>query len=151
MTQSDCIAKYGPIVAGEWAQEEAHCILIDLPSYVCSSVINTATGKLWAHIYLNQDMADPLLNALSKAKTRGCLSEIKTFDGCSNVRMIRGSTDLWSAHSWGMAVDFNAKQMPLGSLSKWSAELVQCFVEEGFVNGAEFSRLDPQHFSLAGF
>jgi hypothetical protein len=73
---------------------------------------------------------------------------IKTFDGSFVIRNVRGGTQP-SLHSWGLALDFNAALLPLGSLARFDERVIACFAREGFFNGANFNhRKDPQHFQF---
>jgi len=81
-----------------------------------------------------------------------CGQFIHTYDGCYNYRPVRGGTHL-SLHSWGLAIDLNAAQNPLGSTdrTKQAPELVACFKKHGFWWGADYHhRTDPMHFQRAG-
>jgi len=150
MTHAECAAKYGPIVDGHWADEAKHCILVKLPRYVSTRVVNTLTGRPWTHVYVNRDMAKELLLALELLVLRGCIDELKTFDGCLNIRTIRGR-NVESSHAYAMAIDLNAAENPLGAASSLSADFVRCFTDAGFVWGGTFERIDAQHFSMTGF
>ncbi len=75
---------------------------------------------------------------------------INTYDGCFNIRLVRGGTKP-SIHSWGLAIDVNANDFPLGSHSKQNMDLVNAFVDNGFFPGQQFKhRPDPMHFQLTG-
>lgn len=88
----------------------------------------------------------------------GLLDRLKTFDGALNVRMKRGyekSVDLsnLSTHSFGAAIDLNAKWNPLGHDTKPGAEgaldeLVPIARESGFVWGGDWKRPDKMHFEV---
>jgi len=151
VTRIECANKYGAIVDWKWADESKHCVLVKVPEPFCKTVTNSMTGRPWQTIYCNRDMVRPLFRALSRVHESGRAFEIKTFDGCFNIRMVRGEKTLWSAHAWALACDFNALQNPLGRKGKWSDTLVKCFQAEGFAYGGNFSREDPMHLSYAGF
>jgi len=151
ITQAECIERYGAIVGNQWIGEVDWCILIPVPKQVREAVINSATGREWSHVYCNKDMVAPLIAALNNLIKRDRLFELKTFAGCFNIRKIRGSMHSWSAHSWAMAIDFNAKQNPLGAEPVWSGEFMRCFTDAGFISGAHFSRKDGMHWTLTGF
>lgn len=110
----------------------------------------TCLGKKISRIICNKDMHAPLARAFELAKIAGVAHELKTFDGCFNVRWVRGRPGVPSFHSFGVAIDLNAAENPLGGASKLSPVLVDCFKVAGFDWGGDFkSRTDPQHFQLA--
>lgn len=160
LTRAECASKYGPIIEGfdskgssflYWPQEREHCVVIKIPPPICFAVKNQMSGRRWTRCYINRDMAKPLLAALKNVVDRDCLSELKTFDGCFNIRMVRGETRLLSAHSWGLAIDLNASINPMGHRSCWTKDFVECFTDEGFTWGGNYWRIDAQHFSWVGF
>jgi len=148
---SDIEKKYGPIVGSQWPQEVMWCESIVVPEPFCWNVVNTLAKRPWIRSYVNKDAKAPLLQALAYLVERKLWNELKTFDGCYNVRKERGRPLLQSAHSWAMAFDFNAEQNPLGGPSQFSDEFVKCFTDAGFYWGGDFQRPDPQHFTLLGF
>lgn len=72
---------------------------------------------------------------------------LETFDGCYALRYIRGGKEL-STHSWGIAVDHNAKTNLLGADGDMSSSVVEIFESEGFYWGGRFKRKDPMHFEF---
>lgn len=85
-------------------------------------------------------------HALEKAGLHG---EIKTFNGSYELRNIRGSESVLSVHSWGAAIDLNAKDNPLGSSGHWSKKFVKTMAKYGICCGQLWSvRKDPMHFSM---
>lgn len=99
-------------------------------------------------IYCNRDLVEPLTRALTLIITRGRESEIKTWDGCFNIRRKRSGSSP-SLHSWGLAVDLNASWNRLGQKSTQDPRLVACFKESGFDWGGDWSTPDAMHFQLA--
>lgn len=76
-------------------------------------------------------------------------TEIKTFDGCFNIRLVRGSKSVYSIHSWGCAIDLNAADNPLASAGKWSADFISVMVNSNIYCGQNWlGRKDPMHFAL---
>lgn len=76
------------------------------------------------------------------------LGLIQSYDGCYVVRDIRGSAAP-SLHSWGLAIDLNAAQYPLGSLDRQPHALTVLFEAQGFFYGGDFyNRKDPMHYQL---
>ena len=96
-------------------------------------------------------MAPKLHNVWQKMSDLGKLNVFKTFNGCRVNRLVRGSTTHKSLHSWGLAIDINADDFPLGSLSRQDHDLTQAFEEQGFWYGGDYhGRKDPMHYQFAG-
>lgn len=148
MTLEEAKAKYGEISLGVWPNERKFCSIVPVPQEIGRTWIKSGTGNPVDHVYCNNDMKGPLLKALENIKERGLISELKTFDGCYIVRDVRGMPGTPSAHSYGLALDINASENPLGSPGSLSPELVQCFLDAGFCWGGHFHRMDPMHFSI---
>jgi len=65
-------------------------------------------------------------------------------------RAIRGRSAP-SNHSWGLAIDIDATQFPLGSRKRLPEWIVEKFREHGFEYGGNWRRRpDPMHFEFAG-
>ena len=95
-------------------------------------------------------MAPKLHNVWQKMSDLGKLDVIKTFDGCYNNRSVRGSAAK-SLHAWGLAIDINAADFPLGSTNRQDHDLTVAFESEGFWYGGDYhGRLDPMHYQYAG-
>lgn len=146
VTSKQCLKKYGePSVNNPWL------ILFDVPTEL-------EIGVIPKRIYCNKDLVSPLTQAFKNLIERGCVQELKTWDGCFNIRKIRGRT-AWSLHSWGLACDMNAFSNPLGmtveqiqakGLVPFSEKYLQCFRDAGFVCGGDWStRPDRMHAELA--
>jgi len=76
---------------------------------------------------------------------------IKTFDGCWNIRKVRGGQSL-SPHAFGIAIDLNAFENPLGSKNyKMDPLIIKVFEEEEFEWGGTWKRLDAMHFQYAKY
>lgn len=126
-------------------------ILWDVPSEL-------EIGVIPKRIYCNKDMVVPLSNAFKKLIDTNCVNELKTWDGCFNIRKKRGLTSM-SLHSWGLAVDMNAFFNPLGltrqqivarGMVPFSEEFLQCFRDSGFDCGADWkNRPDFMHVQLS--
>ena len=98
-------------------------------------------------IYLNSRMVRPLTDALVNIRDRGFQGEVKTWDGCFNVRKKRGAQSP-SLHSWGLAIDINAAWNGFGKTPTMSPGLVKCFTDAGFDWGGTWSKPDGMHFQL---
>lgn len=109
------------------------------------------------NLYLNIDLISPLINTLTLLESKGLHKEIKTFDGIFNVRCIRGYEDpcVLSIHAYGLAIDLNAKDNPLGysqskakkkGLTPFTNEFFDVWRETGWTCGIDFKRKDGMHF-----
>lgn len=151
MTVQEAIDKYGPIVDGKWANEAHWMESFLVPGEFYNHLINTYTGSPTTKIYMNKDMHSPLLLAFKNLKDAGRDRELHSFDGCFVIRSVRGYPNTPSAHSYGLAIDFNAKDNPLGGESSWTDDFVKCFKSAGFYYGGEFHRRDAMHFALVNW
>lgn len=80
---------------------------------------------------------------------RGFWGLLEDFGGCYNCREQRGRTVKSSTHSWGIGIDLNTLQNPLGRKPKMPAEITAIFKEHGFVWGGTWSRPDGMHYQYA--
>lgn len=136
VTSAQCLKKYGqPTNNNPWL------VLWDVPAEL-------EIGALPNRLYCNKDLIAPLSQAFKNIIDRGLIDEVKTFDGCFNIRKIRGASSM-SLHSWAIAVDFNASWNQLGQIPTMSPELVACFTDAGFDWGGNFKRRDGMHVQLA--
>lgn len=106
-------------------------------------------------MYVNLYIIPHLRDTFHLLQDSELLTEIRTFDGCFNIRYIRGSTQVLSIHTWGLAVDFNAKDNPLGltrqecidkGLKPFSEAFFSVWRQTGWVCGIDFNRKDGMHF-----
>ena len=155
MNQDEIVAKYGPIVLDKngnpsFQREKDFMVVVNVEVFNMPWDVS-ASSKYPNHIYMNKDMVPHFAAAMQNIKSRCRTSELKTFDGCFNPRKQRGSNDMWSAHSWGMAIDLNAAENQIGTPGKLSQGFVKCWTDAGFYWGGNFFRKDPMHFSLFPF
>lgn len=103
-------------------------------------------GKPTTRIAMNRDMVAPFAAALANIEENRLLNHIASYDGCFNIRQTRGQ-DTISTHAYGLAIDLNAKDNPLGSAGTMYPGLIKCFTDADFVWGGSFKdRPDPMHF-----
>ncbi len=105
-------------------------------------------GMIPKKIYCNKDMVKPLSMAFKKLIDTKAVNELKTWDGCFNIRNKRGLSS-YSLHSWGIAVDVNAFENGLNQTPKLSKQFVECFTTSGFDWGGTWTRKDGMHFQLS--
>lgn len=123
---------------------ERHMVVWDVPAKLRIKGVP-------ARIYCNKLLVEPLKRAFELIISRGLSDQIRSWDGCFNIRKQRGSWLTMSLHSWGLAIDINASWNGLGKVPTISKELVACFVEAGFEWGGNWKRQDGMHFQLASF
>lgn len=131
----DALKKYG-----EPSEKNPCMVLWDVPS-------NLEIGVIPKRIYCNKDMVGPLTKAFQNLISTGHVKELKTWDGCFNIRKMRGLKSM-SLHSWGIAVDVNAFENGLNATPKLSPGFVKCFTDAGFDWGGTWTRKDGMHFQL---
>jgi hypothetical protein len=145
----EAVSRYGKIEEGIWEDEQKWMAVFTVPNTIFPFLINSATKNPTKHIYLNRDLAEPLATAFNNVIQRSLIIELNTFDGCFNIRDVRGEPGKESCHSYGLAIDFNAATNKLGTEGDIDRELVKCFTDVGFAWGGNFTRKDPMHFSWA--
>jgi len=130
-----CLAKYGA------PEKQSAMVVYDIPTEL-------EVGMIQKKLYCNRDTVIPFRDAITNLINRGFVAELKTFDGCFNIRTQRGATSQ-SLHSWGVAVDVNAATNGLGKKPTLSAGFVKCFTDAGWDWGGPWKRPDGMHFQLA--
>lgn len=141
-------AKYGEIHNGIWGNEARWCQAVPISPDIGANWINTLTGFPVDHIYMNKDIIPNTLIALQNIKEAGLIHELKTFDGCFNIRDIRAAPGTISSHSFAISIDINAGENPLGHPTQFTPAFIRCWVRSGFIWGGNFKRSDPMHFTL---
>lgn len=138
VTSNQCLKKWGDPTIVE--NELKYMTVWDVPNHL-------EIGVIPKKLYCNKLMVDPLIKAFTNILDRNLIKELKTWDGCFNVRRKRGLKSL-SLHSWGIAIDINAAWNGLGKEPTISEELVKCFTDAGFDWGGTWNRKDGMHFQL---
>jgi hypothetical protein len=136
VTPADCLKKYGQPVNGM-----ACLTLWDVPAEI-------EIGVIPKKIYCNKDLIKPLEQAFRNLIERDFVNELVTWDGCFNIRQMRGLNAM-SLHSWAICIDVNAFENGLGADPKLSVGFVKCFTDAGFDWGGGWKRKDGMHFQLA--
>lgn len=139
VTSKQCLAKWGdPTIA---SNESKYMTMWDVPA-------DLEIGTLPNKVYCNKVMINPLSKAFRNIIDRGLIAQVRTWDGCFNVRKKRGASSQ-SLHSWGIAIDINAAWNGFGKKPTMSPELVKCFTDVGFDWGGVWSKPDGMHFQLS--
>lgn len=134
VTSKQALKKYGD------PNNQKNMILWDVPS-------NLEIGVIPKKIYCNKDLVEPLKKAFGSLIRTGHVNELKTWDGCFNIRRKRGLASM-SLHSWGLAIDVNAFENQLNQTPKLSLGFVKCFTDAGFDWGGIWKRKDGMHFQV---
>lgn len=135
VTSKDCFKKYGN------PEQEKFMVFWDVPKEL-------EIGAIPKKVYCNRNMVGPLEQAFKNIIGRGFISELKTWDGCFNIRNKRGGTSA-SLHSWGIAIDINAAWNGFKKKPTMTSGLVKCFTDAGFEWGGAWKNKDGMHFQLA--
>jgi hypothetical protein len=135
VTSQQALKKYGDPTL------EKSMIVWDVPT-------NLEIGVIPKRLYCNKDIVAPLTQAFTNLISTGKVSELKTFDGCFNIRKKRGLSSM-SLHSWGIAIDVNAAWNQLNMVPTLTPGFVKCFTDAGFEWGGTWTRKDGMHFQLA--
>lgn len=134
VTSAQALKKYGDPTL------EKNMVVWDVPTEL-------EIGVIPKKIYCNKDLIKPLEQAFRNLISTGFVKELKTWDGCFNIRKKRGLASM-SLHSWGIAIDVNAAWNGLGKTPVLSAGFVKCFTDAGFDWGGTWTRKDGMHFQL---
>lgn len=89
--------------------------------------------------------------ALSDLEHDGLASEIRTFGTTAYRHILNRANKPLSLHSYGIAVDINARENPYGQReSLLHPEIVKVFEQHGFRWGGYWRTPDPMHFEYKG-
>ncbi|MDX6246040.1 MAG: hypothetical protein QOE76_3763 [Frankiales bacterium] len=118
--------------------------------------IRTVTVPQLGQVQCNKAILPDLIAAMKEVTSRGLGSIVHTADfqregGCFNPRITRFSDGgSLSTHSWGIAVDINVDDNPLGAKPKQDPRLVSIMAAHGFTWGGRWLRPDGAHFEWTG-
>lgn len=158
-TQLQLVQKFGnPMLPAQRKDFESRFMRVwEAPDFIRQNI-----PLIPPRIYMNIHMHASFTNVLIQLIERGLHKEIKSFDGCFNVRYMRGSKTMLSRHSWGLAVDMNAAWNPLIRISEparradlrkkhvqWTEHFLQVWRNNGFICGADWMKsIDGMHFEF---
>lgn len=117
--------------------------------------IAEAIPCLGTALYCNKGIVEPLERTYRDLIAKGLHTEIYSNDQCFCIRAIRGVPGRLSTHSWGMAIDLNPADNPLGlsraeaekkGLTPFTEPFIQVWRNNGWLCGADFTRKDLMHF-----
>ena len=139
ITAAQCLGRYGD------PSLQTSVTLWDVPSHL-------EIGVIPKRIYCNRDLIAPLTQAFETLIQRGLVAELRTWDGCFNIRKTRSAgSNSFSLHSWGLAVDVNAAWNGYGAKPTLSPAFVEAWEASGFSWGGRWTHPDGMHFQLAEF
>jgi hypothetical protein len=117
-----------------------------------SQHITKKTVPLLGEVTCHRTMLPQLEGALTEIRDSGLSASIKPgqYGGCYAPRFIQrdGSKPL-SMHAWGLAVDINVADNPVGSRPNLDPQVVAIMEKWGFRWGGRWSPPDGHHFELA--
>src|SRR5689334_9013234 len=155
LTSLDFYKKYGHPNSDAFKK---NLVMWDVPA-------NLEVGVVPKKIYCLKDFVEPFSKGVQNVIDRGFIHMWHTWDGCYNVRPIRGYEGKYGAlmkageieeaikylsiHSFGGAFDMNAFENGLGKTPNLPMSFVVCFTDAGFDWGGNFKRKDGMHFQLS--
>jgi hypothetical protein len=129
--------------------EKDHIVILEMP------VLKNTPPYYTSRIKVHQKVARQFENLFTDWENEGLMDLILSYDGSFNPRMIRGTDNKLSSHSYGIAIDINASWnspgiIPPGSQITGSVrKLVETANRNGFFWGGHFKRYDGMHFEIA--
>jgi hypothetical protein len=144
LMQNQLVSKFG------YPKEGASYLkVIDLREFSSQlTQVKGFEGNQWGcRIYGHKLLESPLKKAFELLRGQGLIGELRTYDGCFNIRKMTSGKS-YSVHSWGLAVDFNAALNPYGGDIDFSDDFILCFAKAGFEAGALWSTPDGMHFQI---
>jgi hypothetical protein len=129
-------------ILGEWPRQ-------NIVSFAPPFQLRDGRGRAISVIRCHRLIAPALRRVLDDLATRQLCHLINTFDGCFLPRHMGWDPRRpLSRHSWGIAVDVNARLFPYGSRSQQDARLIAAFHRQGFAWGGRWRTPDPMHFEI---
>jgi hypothetical protein len=90
--------------------------------------------------------------AIDELQRRGLAHEINSFAGCYSPRFIARDPGAGiSHHAWGIAIDINVPENPLGAEPTMDRRVVEVFERWGFTWGGRWLVPDGMHFEFLRF
>lgn len=129
-------------ILGEWQRQH-------IVSFVPPFGLSDGRGRGISVIQCHALAAPPLKGVLHDLWARQLCHLINTFDGCFVPRHMGWNPRRpLSRHSWGIAVDVNARLFPYGSRARQDVKLIGAFKRRGFTWGGDWRVPDPMHFEI---
>ena len=149
---ANCVAHYGdpakPAFQNKWLR------IYTLPADIAAHFPPYPGVPHVSRIQMNTFAWEPFCAAFRELISTGLVKELKTYDGCVNLRYKRNQAEIpanRSIHSWGLALDFNAKLNPLGVVQgsrpgMFTKAFLDVWRRHGWTAGADFR--DGMHFQF---
>ena len=119
------------------------------PAWV-KAKIRTEVMPIIGRVTGNVVMLPQLKGALNMVVQKGLSRSIYTYDGCYVPRFIaKDPSRGLSFHTFGTAIDLNARDNYRGIAGKMDRRVVTIFKSWGFDWGGDWNYTDPMHFELA--
>lgn len=148
-TKQQFIDTYGRIETKELAKGAVKIISHD-KNFLIKSVTLPVVGLRYVHKACETDLVAIFSDIQLLVESR--MVERPTWDGCWVPRHKSWNPKRGlSLHTWGIAVDLNAKENPMGKPGPMNRLIVQCFERRGWTWGGHWfgSSCDPMHFQRA--
>ncbi len=119
------------------------------PAWVAAN-IRSETMPIIGRVTGHKVMLPQLRAALSEVRSRGLADKIYTYNGLYVPRFIAHDPSKGlSFHTFGTAIDLNARDNYRGIAGKMDRTVVSIFKRWGFGWGGDWNYTDPMHFELA--
>ncbi len=129
-------------ILGEW---ERRNIVSIAPPFE----LRDGRGRPVSVLRCHRLIAPPLTRFLTDLHRRNLCHLINTFNGCFEPRHMGWNPRRpLSRHTWGIAVDVNARLFPYGSRARQDERLIAAFARQGFTWGGKWRTPDPMHFEV---
>ena len=130
---------------GEPGKPYTHSGAVNLPSSLpLSWDLNTTIRRFRCH----EKLSEVFQSVFNEIYKQGLWEHLNDFGGCYQYRPARNLSKL-STHSWGIAVDVDVNDNPLGADPVIDDRIVVIFEDHGFLWGGRWSRPDGMHFQYA--
>ena len=113
-----------------------------------ASHIATESVPIFGLVTCHRLMFAQLRGALTEVVAAGLASTLHTYDGCYVPKLIERTRSI-SLHTWGIAIDLDARTNGRGTRGTMDPRVVAIFKRWGFRWGGDWSWTDPMHFELA--
>jgi hypothetical protein len=116
--------------------------------WVAANIV-TASVPVLGRVTCHRLMLRQLRGALAEVQAAGLAELVHTYDGCYVPRFIeRDPRHAVSLHTWGIAIDLDARTNAPGARGTMDPRIVAIFAKWGFRWGGDWSPADPMHFEL---
>jgi D-alanyl-D-alanine carboxypeptidase len=151
----DAVLPLGQVKArfGEFAVPSLRRVAPD-PGWVAANIVTQPVpvlGEVRCHRRVIPQLAAAMADLQRQQLAR--LVDVADFHrqgGCYVPRALRGGQGQLSRHTWGIAVDLNVADNPLGRRPGTDARLVKAMARHGFTWGGQWLRPDGAHFEWIG-